>query len=356
MRGLMTLAVAAILTCLAAAAQAPTAGFWQLPPSPTTASLRGLSVVSDRVIWASGTGGTILRTLDGGAHWQAIAVPGASRLDFRDIKAFGADIAYAAAIAAGGGIYKTSDGGRHWRLQYALQAANFFLDGLAFWNANHGLALGDPMQGKFLVLKTDDGGVHWRRILDLPPALPGEGAFAASGTALVAGPGGRAWFATGGPGGARVFRTSDAGASWQVVTTPIEVGTAGAGIFSLAFHGSLGVAVGGDYTRPQASTRTAALSENAGAVWTLAPGSMPSGYRSAVAWLPGGGGQDWIAVGTNGGDISLDGGRDWRRVSDQGFNSVAATPGGTLWAVGARGRLGRHRGGLRPHPQPAGLP
>ncbi|HXR97586.1 MAG TPA: YCF48-related protein [Terriglobales bacterium] len=304
-------------------------------------SLRGLSLVSSRVIWASGTHGTYLKTVDGGQHWTTATIPGAERLDLRDIKAFSASTAYALAIASEGGIFKTTDGGAHWDEQNRGTGKDFFLDCLAFWNANHGLALGDPSDGKFLLLRTSDGGKHWLPADSLPPALPGEGAFAASGTTMVAARGGKlAWFGTGGPSGARVFSTDDSGRTWHVVTTPMSGTTAGAGIFSLAFRDDRhGVAVGGDYTKPQTVARTAAWTDDGGANWQLST-VPPSGYRSGVAWV---GGDTYVAVGTNGEDRSDSGGRTWQRTGEVGFNSVAAVPGApskrVIWAAGANGRL-----------------
>lgn len=314
---------------------------WQALATGSRASLRGLSVVNDRVVWASGSGGTVLRTVDRGLHWEALPVPGAERLDFRDIKAFSAQVAYAMAIAQSGGIYKTTDGGRHWTRQYASNAPGFFLDSLAFWDARHGLALGDPEDGHFLVLRTEDGGAHWTPVDTPPTARADEGAFAASGSALVAVQRGgkhEAWFATGGPGSGRVFHTADGGYAWTVVTSPLSGATAGAGIFSLAFADARhGVAVGGDYTHPGDTARTAAYSRDGGRTWQAAT-IAPTGYRSGVTFLPGG--SILVAVGPNGTDVSRDGGSTWVRIAPQGFNAVAAR-GADIWAAGSRGAIAR---------------
>ena len=66
----------------------PAPAGWVPQPSGTTARLRGLSVVDERVAWAGGAGGTVLRTVDGGRTWQRRVVPDAEGLDFRDIEAF----------------------------------------------------------------------------------------------------------------------------------------------------------------------------------------------------------------------------------------------------------------------------
>src|SRR5258705_1966309 len=101
-------------------------------------------------------------------------------------------------------IYKTTDGGQHWERQYDDTRPGIFLDGLTFWDEKHGIAMGDPMDGRFVVLRTEDGGAHWTQLATAaaPQALQGEAGFAASGTAITAGPGGRVWIGTGGSAGA----------------------------------------------------------------------------------------------------------------------------------------------------------
>src|SRR5258708_23679130 len=223
---------AALLTLLLT--QSLSAQTWTPQQSGTTASLRGISAVTDRIVWASGSNGTWLRTTDGGATWHSATVPGAETLDFRGVHALNATTAWQ--LSSGPGdksrIYKTTDAGNHWTLQYTNPDAKGFFDAIAFWNPTHGIVLGDPVDGQFVILTTTDGGVTWNR-RPTPPALPNEGAFAASNTCLILSRNGTAWFGTGGPGAARVFRSRDRGLSWTLAPTPIRNHGASAGIFSL---------------------------------------------------------------------------------------------------------------------------
>src|SRR5262249_28075749 len=153
-------------------------------------------------------------------------------------------------------IYRTSDAGASWTLSFRGSDPKVFLDAIAFWDEEHGLAMGDPFDGRFLVLATDDGGRTWRRPegLVMPPALKDEGAFPASGTCLVVQGERNAWFGTGGAKTSRVFRSADRGRSWTVHETPIAAGAPTSGIFSLAFRDAEhGIAVGGDYRDTRAS-------------------------------------------------------------------------------------------------------
>ena len=185
-------------------------------------------MVDKNVVWASGTQGTYVRTTDGGATWKAGTVPGAANLDFRDVHAFDASRAFLLSIGEGekSRIYQTIDGGTTWALRFTNRDPRGFLDAIAFWDADHGIAMGDAVDGRFTILTTDDGGVSWKLSprAHMPLALKGEGAFAASGTCLIVQGERNAWFGTGGAAVARVFRSTDRGQTWTVHETPIPAG------------------------------------------------------------------------------------------------------------------------------------
>ena len=314
---------------------------WESLKAETTASFRGLSVVDDRVVWASGTRGTVILTTDGGTTWRVDSIPGAATMDLRAIHARSAEVAHVAATA--GRIWRTTDGGRSWSLRYQAADTSMFLDAIAFFDDRHGLALGDPMGARFVILVTRDGGETWAAAPDAsrPPAADGEAAFAASGTSLVLAGSRFGWLGTGGSV-ARVFRTVDAGASWSAAPSGIPARAGTGGVFSVAFAGErYGVVVGGDYERPDSSRGTAAFTTDSGVTWTPAA-TFPRGYRSGVAMRQAGPDQlIAIAVGTTGSDISRDGGRTWAPLDGTAFNAVQFAPSGTAFAVGGRGRLAR---------------
>jgi photosystem II stability/assembly factor-like uncharacterized protein len=315
---------------------------WVTQPSGVSARLRGVSAVSDEVAWASGAGGTVLRTRDGGRTWQTLSVPGAAQLDFRDVEAF--DAASAVLLSVGPGpasrILSTDDAGASWQERYRGEDPRVFLDAIAFWDAQRGVAVGDSVEGRFFVLLTGDGGRRWRRVPKerLPPALPGESCFAASGTSVAVAGSGLAWIGTGSKSAARVLRSTDGGLTWSVSATPIPAGPS-AGVFSVAFADARhGTAVGGDYKKESEAIDNAAVTEDGGVTWRLVRGLR--GYRSAVAYLPGSRGRTLLAVGPSGSDLSDDGGLTWRPASAEGFDALGfASRGGRGWAVGAGGRI-----------------
>jgi photosystem II stability/assembly factor-like uncharacterized protein len=326
---------------------------WLPQKGGTDARLRGLCVVDRKVVWASGTKGTYLHTGDGGKTWNAGVVPGASDLDFRDVHAFDGRTAHLLAIGEGdkSRIYRTTDGGKTWALSFQNRDPKGFLDALAFWDADHGITLGDPIDGRFLILKTDDGGANWKRQPGgaMPPVLQGEGAFAASGTCLVVQGNQNVWFGTGGANVARVFRSVDRGQSWTVHETPIRAGNASSGIFSLAFRNlDEGIAVGGDYKQPEKSEAVVTRSSNGGRSWSGASGTGTRGYRSCVVFVPGTGGKTAVVVGPSGSDFSTDGGASWHLLGAVGFHAVGfAGPSDAGWAVGDNGSIARFQGEVK---------
>ncbi|KAB5566848.1 oxidoreductase [Coniochaeta sp. 2T2.1] len=321
---------------------------WDLLPTNSKAQFRGLSPVSDKIAYVSGTGGTVLRTLDGGATWSSVGPalsPEDSALEFRDIEAITPD--HVALLSIGEStdsrIYVTQDGAETWSQAFTNPEPAAFYDCIAFTSPTHGVAMSDPVDGKFRLVETDDGGASWTRVdpAGMPPAKEGEFGFAASGTCLTAGAGRRMYLASGGVDPGRVFRSGDGGHNWEVTDTPV-VGGAAAGVFSVQFRDAKhGIAVGGDYTAPNGSVNTAAWSNDGGATWT-ASSVFPGGYRSGSAFVPGLCGVA-IAVGTTGSDVTFDWGKTWATFDNGTFDAVQCPQPGVCWASGSGGRVAKLR-------------
>lgn len=312
---------------------------WVKQPVDTKASFRGLSVVSEKVVWASGTGGTVVKTADGGKTWKVMTVAGAEKLDFRDIEGFDANTAYILSIGNGASsrIYKTTDGGMTWKAQFTNANEKAFFDAIACWDSKNCIAMSDPVDGHYLLINTTDGET-WKPIESnsLPAAKDGEAAFAASGTCLIAVGKGDAFLVSGGTD-AHVFRSRDRGKTWTSAVTPIIKGTSGSGIFSIAFRDKTnGVIVGGNYEKPNEAANSLAFSSDGGKTWIASEGL--SGYRSGVAYIDP---KTIIAVGTNGTDISNDRGKTWKKIGSEDLNAVAAKGKKAVWAVGPRGGVYR---------------
>ena len=320
---------------------------WTPQTSGTTAEFRGLVAVSPTVVWASGTRGRFVRTTDGGKTWTVDSVPGAAKLDFRDLHASSATRAWllsaGPADSAQARIFR-SDDAAHWTQVFDTPQSGVFLDAISFWDDRHGIAMSDPVDGRLFILTTDDGGATWTHVPTekAPPVLKGEAAFAASGTCLTVQGSSNVWIGTGGGEKARVFHSTDRGRTWTVAETPVRAGSAAAGIFSVAFADAThGVAVGGEYTKPHAVWDNVALTDDGGRTWRRPKGAMPLGYMSAVTHVPETDGRILVAVGLGGTARSTDGGESWTMIDSVAYNSVAFASRDAGWAAGPRGRIAK---------------
>lgn len=317
---------------------------WTYVSSGTSAELRGLSAVSDRVIWASGARGTVVRSYDGGRTWIADTVPDATALDLRAVHALNEGTAFVASAGEAekglAKIFRTRDAGGHWYVMYSTERKGVFLDAIAFWDVRNGVALSDPTDDAFFVLTTSDGGRSWTRIPPerLPRVLPGEAAFAASGSSLVVYGTSDVWIGTGGGGRARVMHSSDRGRIWSFTEAPVHAEGGASGIFSLAFFDRRrGVAVGGDYTKPRLAAQSVALTYDGGHAWYAAK-APPAAYLSGVSFA--GSAARLVAVGLAGTFVSRDSGQSWVQTDSIAMNSVRFS-GRAGFAVGPRGRVAR---------------
>jgi cyanophycinase len=324
---------------------------WAPQQSGVSASFRGFSAVSGLVAWAGGSRGTVLRTVDGGATWERLTVPGADSLDFRDVHGVSSRVAYA--MSAGPAergqarIYRTADGGQHWTLQWSDTTSGVFLDGIAFWDSSHGFAFSDPVNGQFVILRTDNG-TRWERVnpANIPPALPGEAAFAASGTSVAVAGRNHGWIATGGAREARVLRTADRGRTWHVSSAGIPGGPS-AGFFGIAFADERrGIAVAGDYTIPRGAGDVTMVTSDGGVTWQRASRWPSMGITGGVVAVRGASRPTFAAVGAFGTAFTSDFGATWTHGDTLTLYAIDFAARDAGWAVGPRGRIVNFRGSL----------
>lgn len=345
---------------------APSQAPWLMQDSGTTAGLRGIDSVDGTVAWASGTGGTVLKTIDGGAHWTKCAIPDAAKdgasLDFRGVQAW--DATTAIIMASGKGklsrLYKTADGCKTWKLILSNRDKEGFWDAIYFDRNRWGWLLGDPVHESFVLLRSDDGGKNWtdyqNKGLKTEPGV--KGAFAASNSALVAF-GGFVSFGAGGENGGTVYSVSESSVcldncsaedlrrgerqeKWDRHLVLVGQNSESSGVFSIGSRPSSArraigtdilVAVGGDFTKPNDPQRTAASRIEYDGPW-IPSTTPPHGYRSAVQWSEPL--KLWITVGTNGSDISRDDGKTWQPLDDGNWNALSLP-----FVVGPNGRIAR---------------
>jgi photosystem II stability/assembly factor-like uncharacterized protein len=318
---------------------------WRKVSLDADQNFRGLDGVNGRVGWVTGESvsggpGKVYRSLDGGRHWRDVSPPDTTGLSFRDVEATGARTALVLAIGSGvaARIYRTTDGGATWTETFQNTDPDAFYDCMDFYPGDRiGLALSDPVEGKFRILRTTDAGRTWRVLPNTGmPRSTGEGGFAASGDCLTIS--GHTAFIGSGGAKARIYRSTDLGLDWRVSASTIPPGES-AGVFAIAMRDPHhGIAVGGDFADPGNGVNASAYLSGHGR-WRNG-GDLPL-VGEDVAWW----GRIAITVGqygdAAGSSLSTDGGRHWRLFSDVGWHAVDCSRRAGCWAAGADGTVGR---------------
>jgi photosystem II stability/assembly factor-like uncharacterized protein len=316
--------------------------------SGTANGLIAVSPVNPQVVWASGRAGTFVLTTDGGNTWKAGVVAGAEALQFRDVQGVSAKVAYLQSIGSSGDptdfrIYKTEDGGATWTMQFQNQNPSAFYDCFAFWTPNRGISHSDSVNGVFPDLRTTDGKT-WESIsTNMPPALPGEGSFAASGTCVATQGGQYGWIATGATSTARILATRDGGDTWNAYDTPL-VSSPSAGAFTVAFRNPWnGIVGGGDLDPGNPNKAETAISGDGGVTWNLTNPPPVTGAIFGLAYSQGvGNGSRTVVVTANTGGAAWtpDEGTTWFVMPGvSGYWAVAFASPKAGWMVGTGGRI-----------------
>ena len=305
------------------------------------ASLRGLSVVNDNVIWVSGSAGTVGKSSNGGKNWKWMTVKGFEKTEFRDIEAFDASTAVIMGIAEPAYILKTTDGGDSWKVVYENKAKGMFLDAMDFVSDQYGIVIGDPIDKKIFIAETYNGGDTWTELgLEgkRPVADSGEAFFAASGTniRLMIDKG---FYAVSGGLKARLIKR------FEATTLPIIQGkeTTGANSIDVYDNGNgkgsnRMVVVGGDFNADSSSQKSCFYSTDRGKTWKT-PKVPPHGYRSCVEYLSK---EDLLSCGLNGVDYSFNGGKNWQWISKESFHVCRiAKSGSSIYLAGNNGKIGK---------------
>ncbi len=314
--------------------------------SGTRTSIRGLSVVSEKIVWVSGSAGKVGKTLDGGQTWKWMDVPGYEKREFRDIEAFDERTAVIMAVGEPGDILRTTDGGQNWKLMYSDTSAGMFLDAMDFADEDNGVVIGDPLPGSNAIYRayTRNGGINWFHpkddSLSIPPVQKGEAMFASSGSNVVflKSDGflrnNRMLIVTGGTSSNLLSQNP-----LQKKNLPLLQGKESTGANSIAaFSPKEMVIVGGDFANDKDSTQNCVISKDGGQSF-FAPAAGPHGYRSCVIYLNR---NKLVACGTSGVDVSEDGGMTWKLVSTDGYHVCGkAKRGNAVYLAGGNGRIAK---------------
>ena len=300
----------------------------------TKTSLRGLSVVSDKIVWVSGSSGTVGITIDGGTHWNWMNVTGFEKRDFRDIEAFNDSTAIIMAVDEPAYILKTSDAGKSWRTVYSNFDKGMFLDAMDF-NGKNGIVIGDPIKDKFFIAETKNAGESWQDMPfeNRPIADSGEACFASSGTNVRLLKNNKSIFISGGTASKLYYNKTKK-------LLPILQGKTSTGANSIAFKNKkMFIVVGGDFNLKNDKEKNCLITYNGGETWS-APLMPPLGYRSCIEFIKN---KTWITCGLNGIDVSQNDGKEFKSISTESFHVCRKSPTNNLvYFAGSNGRVGSY--------------
>lgn len=307
---------------------------------------RGLSVVSNKVIWSSGSKGMVAISTDGGVTFTTIPVNQCRTCDFRDIEAFNEKEALVISSGFPAVVYKTNNGGNSWEEVFRKNDSAYFLNAIDFWDSKRGLILADPIDGVFAILETTNGGLTWKELerAKMPKAEIGEACFAASGTAL------RCWgknsfaFVSGG-GASRLFLFEKGIEKHQIFHVPAVSGKFSQGAYSLTVpFGNLIAVSGGDYTDDSGEQPALFVFNYKKPAWLKSKQIEPlTGYKSCIATI---GSNKLLTCGTAGVDLIVQekGYFKNHQITDNGYHTIGvAKKGNAVFLAGSNGKIARYK-------------
>jgi hypothetical protein len=301
-------------------------------------SIRGLAVPNQNTIWASGSKGSIAKSVNGGSDFEWMQVKGYETRDFRSIHAWNDKEAIIVAIAAPAIILKTKDGGISWYKVYENADTLMFLDAIHFKDVSNGLVVGDPISNHIFLLSTIDKGENWNEIPSSyfkTPLEKGEAFFASSGSNIAQNS--KDDFLVSGGLRSRLWINGEA------IDIPILQGGTSTGANSMAISpsGYDIMIVGGDFMKDTSRVQNAVGLKQSirKSSWVIEKSiGHPNGYRSGVVYISN---SILISCGSSGVDISKNKGKSWDLISTESFHVVRKQPNTkSVFLAGGGGRIG----------------
>ena len=302
------------------------------PVYQDSVSIRAITFLDSQTLAFAGSGG-VYGTVDVNSHKVRANIQTYDSLtpSFRAVGKTSSDF-FMLSVESPALLYKTGDHGKM-ELVYKEEGKGVFYDSLTFWDDLNGIAVGDTVDGCLSIIITKDGGHTWTKIpcSDLPKGIEGEGAFAASNSNIVA-LGNQVWIGT---TEGRIYHSIDKGATWDIQQTPIIHDEPTQGIYSMDFYDeTLGFAIGGDYTAPEAAQKNKVITKDGGKTWNLIADGAAPGYKSCVQFVPNSEGKGLVAIGFTGISYSSDGGENWKNLSEESFFTLRFLNDSIAYAAG----------------------
>lgn len=320
------------------------AQFWTVKSTGFATASRGLgsiSIVDANNVWAISVDGSaaasntvkeITRSTDGGNTWIPTTLSlgaGTAGLGLSSISAISSTTAWISAYPGSGnvgGVWKTVNSGAAFTKQTtAAFTSASFTNFVYFWDANNGVAQGDPDGTFFEIYTTSNGGTNWTRVpsanIPLPsPPMSSTGEYGYSNNYYIAG--NTIWFGT---SSGRLFRSVDKGLNWTVSQAPAvtdfgSATTGGAYAFATPLNGLLVTKSGQIFNTTDGGT-------------TYTEIAATGFFNGDIAYVPGTT-NTYVTTGTAGSSYTLDGGLTWTLVDTLQHTVVAFLDGNTGFTGG----------------------
>ena len=310
---------------------------WTKVEIPSQASFRALKV-RGRQIWASGTQGTVAHSQNAGKTWTFQQIPGAEKLDFRDLAIINdKEILLMSAGPSDEGkavIFQTMDAGRKWNEIFKKNEPGYFFDCL-HWDSENKQAwlLSDPINQKLTLFSYRNNSFQELDASNTPTLQAKEAFFAASGSSMMQAKD-QLTFVGGGADSIKIYTYDIHKNTWKTTNPGIVSGEA-KGYFSIgAKNKNEFWAVGGDYRKLNELSVPIITTIDGGKQWNVLA-NTPKFYMEKVIWAN----PYWIVSGPSQSAVYHEQRRQWKSLGNSTYHNIIQV-GDAIWGIGTKGQLG----------------